>query len=169
MKMSSMVRTCLLLSAILAITLLGACGNPAPADAPPVTQPSTPPATVTPPDDPSGPPDKVEIVYFHSHQRCKTCLCFEERVSYVVKTYFQDELDSGKLTFQVFDLGNEEHADMARKYSAISSQLFINTIKDSVDHIADIQDIWSWDCSDNEEGFDQAIKNIIEQSLEGER
>ena len=161
MKISIKVRTYLLLPAILAIALLSACGNPAPA--------ANPPVIVTPPDVSSAPPDKVEVVYFHRPQHCRTCICFEERVSYVVKTYFQDELDSGKLTFNIFNLGDKENTDVVREYSAISSQLFINTVKDGVDHIADIQDIWSWDCPDNEEGFDQAIKNIIEESLAGEK
>ena len=127
-------------------------------------------ASMSPPtsDQPSGPADKVEVVYFHRPQRCTKCICFEERVSYVVETYFQDELNSGRLTFQILNLGDKGNAVAARKYSAVGSQLFVNTIVDDVEHIRDVQEIWSWGCTSDQEGFDQAVKLVIERSLDGE-
>jgi hypothetical protein len=85
-----------------------------------------------------------------------------------MSTYFQDELDSGQMTFGVYNIGDKKNAAIIKKYGAISSQLFINTVKDGSDHITDIQDIWSWHCTSNKEGFDQKVKNVIEQSLNGE-
>ena len=112
--------------------------------------------------------NRVDVVYFHRPQRCPTCLCFEERIVYVVNTYFQDELKSGKLTFGVYNIGDSKNADIARKYGAVGSQLFINTVKDGTDHIRDIKKIWSWNCRTNKQGFDQQVKSAIEQSLNGE-
>jgi hypothetical protein len=38
-------------------------------------------------------------------------------------------------------------------------------VKDGTDNIKDIQDIWSWHCTSNKLGFDQKVKNVIDQSL----
>jgi hypothetical protein len=114
------------------------------------------------------PADKVEVVYFHRPRRCDACIYVEERVGYIVNTSFRDELASGILTFEIFDLGDEENAAIANKYGAIGSQLFINRIKDGVSHIRHIDRIWYWDCLDDQELFDKTVKDIIKQALYGE-
>ena len=156
---------------VLAVGLFCACTSPSiPPTSPPdePTQPSDETPTSQPQDEPPNLVDRVDVVYFHRPQRCVTCLCFEERIRYVMSTYFQDELDSGEMTFEVYNIGDKKNAAIVKKYGAISSQLFINTVKDGSDHITDIQDIWSWHCTSNKEGFDQQVKNVIEQSLNGE-
>ena len=164
---------------ILAVGLLCACANPAiPPTSPPDESTGASEITTTPSDEPSNPQtqdgslnllDRVDVVYFHRPQRCPTCLCFEERIRYVVSTYFQKELNSGKMTFGVYNIGDSKNADIVKKYGAVGSQLFINTVKDVTDHITDIQDIWSWGCRSNNAGFDQQVKSVIEQSLKGEQ
>ena len=168
MNIMSKARIYLFLLGILIIGVLYACGSPTPEVIPPPSEPPEAPVVSSPSEKPSGTPDRVDVVYFHRPQRCVTCICFEERISHVVKTYFRSELDSGKLTFQILNLGDEENAAIASKYGAIGSQLFINTVKDDIEHIRDIQEIWSWKCTKDEEGFDQAVKSVIEQSLRGE-
>jgi hypothetical protein len=163
---------------ILAVGLLYACASPALPPTSPSDEPATPSETTTIPSDNSSTSqsgfespvlsDRVDVVYCHRPQRCVTCLCFEERIRYVVSTYFQNELNSGKMTFGVYDIGDSKNADIVNKYGAISSQLFINTVKDGKDNIKDIQDIWSWSCRTNKAGFDRQVKNVIEQSLNGE-
>jgi len=139
---------------------------------------STPPTVITtaPSDNLSEQPqnnstvltDRVDVVYFHQAQRCPTCLCFEERIRYVVSTYFQNELDSGQMTFAVYDISNSQNTDIVHKYGAVGSQLFIDTVRNGTDNIKDIQDIWSWNCRGDKPGFDQQIRNVIQQSLNGE-
>jgi hypothetical protein len=156
--------------AMLAVGLFCACASPAiPPTSPPDESPQPPDETSTSQtqDETLNLADRVDIVYFHRPQRCPTCLCFEERIRYVMSTYFQNELNSGKMTFGVYNIGDSENAAIVKKYGAISSQLFINTVKDGTDHIADIQDIWSWNCRSDKAGFDQQVKNVIEQSLNG--
>jgi hypothetical protein len=163
---------------ILAVGLLFACASPAIPPTPPPDEPATPSETTTTPSDNSSisqtqdkPLDllnRVDVLYFHRPQRCPTCLCFEERIRYVVSTYFQNELDSGQMTFGVYNIGDSQNTDIVNKYGAVSSQLFINTVKGGTDHITDIQDIWSWSCRTNKAGFDQQVKNVIEQSLKDE-
>ena len=169
MKVSIKIRIYISLLAILILGLLSACSNPTSAPAPVLTQPdkpvNSPPPVTSSPEKTTDKADKVDLVYFHSPQRCKTCICFEERISYVVQTYFQDELKSGKLSWSIYDIGDNENAAIVNKYRAVGSQLFINTIRDGVDNIKDIQEVWSWGCLNDDDGFDESVKNVIELSL----
>ncbi len=115
----------------------------------------------------SGPADKVELVYFHRPHRCEACIFAEQRISYIVNTFFEDELQSGKLTFEVYDLGDKDSAATTSKYGAIGTQLFINAIEDGVDHVRHIHEIWYWGCIDNESVFDETVKNVIQKALYG--
>ena len=160
------------LLAILLVGLLCACGNPSSAVPPPTEEPSTSPAVTPPTEQPSEQTEtttarsRVDVVYFHRPRRCVTCLCFEERIRHVVTTYFQDEVDRGKLTLEIVNLGDKESAAIINKYGAFGPQLFINTVRNGADDIRDIEEIWSWGCRSDKEGFDQAARNLIEQSLE---
>jgi hypothetical protein len=83
-----------------------------------------------------------------------------------VKTYFADELASGKLTFQSIDVQDEANADIVEKYGAYGSQLFLNAIKDDTDHIEQVTDIWT--VLGDDEAFVEVVKSKIEESLSGE-
>lgn len=126
------------------------------------TSPTTPP----PSDTSSGPADEVEVVYFHRAGRCYSCYYAEDGIRYTVETYFADELASGKVTFKVINVADEENAAIVNKYEAYTSSLFINTIRDGTDHIEEVTDIWL--LIGNDEEFAKAVKDKIEKSLEGE-
>lgn len=126
------------------------------------TSPTTPP----PSDTSSGPADMVEVVYFHRAQRCYSCIHAEEGIRYTVETYFADELASGKVTFKVINVADEENAAVVNKYEAYTSSLFINTIRGGTDHIEPVTDIWL--LIGNDEEFVKAVKDKIEKSLNGD-
>jgi thiol-disulfide isomerase/thioredoxin len=124
-------------------------------------------STTPPPSDTSlGPADRVDVVYFHRTQRCPRCIHAEESINYTVETYFADELASGKVTFQVLNVQDEENAAIVNKYRAYTSSLFINTIRDGTDHIEEVAYIWL--LLDDHEAFVEAVRSKIEKSLKGE-
>ena len=110
---------------------------------------------------------RIDVVYSHMNQRCPTCLCFEERINTVIEKYFSEQMNSGKLTYKVLNAQDAQNAAFAKKWGAVGSQLFINTVINGFDNIEDIQDIWDWDCRTNQPGFDLKVKNAIEQRLKG--
>lgn len=110
-------------------------------------------------------PNRVDVIYFHVNQRCPTCLCFEQQVNHIIEADFSDEISSGRLTYRVLNAQQEQNADIARKYGAVGSQLFINTVVNGEDHIKDIQDIWNWNCRYNAPSFDRKVRSVIEDSL----
>jgi hypothetical protein len=170
MYISPRAKTCFTIVTFLIVGLLFACASP-----PPQTTPSTPsqPAgtTGTTTETPSTPPDAsaasnvVKVVYFHAHVRCGACIYVETRTKYNVEAYFKNELDSGKLTFEVYDLGDKANAAIANKYKAVGSQLFINVIEDGVDHIKHIENVWMPKYLNDQEAFDELIQSSIKQAL----
>ncbi len=157
------------ISGLLLIGLPGCSATTPPPTQAPGGGPSSEEAVNLTPPETTALPVKVDLFYFHRPQRCTKCLCFERRVSDVVSEYFQDEIDSGQLSFQILNIGDKENYALVQKYGAVGSQLFINKIINGAEHIRDIQEIWSWDCTSNTDRFDIEVKNIIELSLEGEQ
>ena len=138
---------------ILVAGMLCACGSPAP------EVPSTS-------DTSSTPADRVEVIYFYRAQRCYSCIYAEEGTRYTVETYFVDELASGKVTFEAFNVEDKENATIVKKYGAFTSSLFINTIRDGTDHIEEVTDIWF--LLGKDEAFMEIVKSKIEKRLKGE-
>jgi hypothetical protein len=125
-----------------------------------------PPTEHPAPDTSLGPVDRVDVVYFHRTQRCYSCKYVEAGTRYTVETYFKDELASGKVTFQVLNVEDEENAAIVKKYRAFTSSLFINTIKGGTDYIKEATDIYFLIGKD--EAFVEALRSRIEKSLKGE-
>jgi len=143
---------------ILSGCILCSCSNPAqpatPSPAPTNTQ-------VTPTPQPSPNVDKmVEVVYFHRTARCYSCRYAGDTTEYAVKTYFADELASGKLVFKMIDVQDKANASIAERYGAYGSSLFINEIIDGIDHIEPVTGIWYL------VGKDEAFVNLVKSEIE---
>ena len=126
------------------------------------------PSPMTPPvsNNSSGPADRVDVVYFHRTQRCYSCTYMEDAARYTVETHFADELASGKVTFQVFNVEDEQNADVVEKYQSSYLSLYINTAKDGTDHIELVTDLYT--LIGNDEAFAETLKSKIQKSLTGE-
>ncbi len=111
---------------------------------------------------------RLEVIYFHMTQRCVTCLCFEERINYVMATYFKNDIGAGRINYQVLNAQDPINLALARKYGAVSSQLFINTISKGVEHIENLEAIWDWNCRGDKNGFDQKVRTAIIESFKGD-
>jgi len=67
--------------------------------------------------------DAVEVLYFHSAQRCATCVAIESNSKELLETAFSEQLKSGKLIFQSIDITSEEA--LADKYEVSWSSLIV--------------------------------------------
>jgi len=112
---------------------------------------------------PSPPADRVYVVYFYRPPRCYSCTYAEEMAQFTLETYFQDELDSGKLIFDTVDMGLIGNATTVGQYGAYTSSLFINRFEDGLDHIEPVMDIWT--VIGDDEAFIEVVKSKIEASL----
>jgi len=146
---------------ILSGCILCSCSSPA--------QPATPSPTptntqVTPTPQPSTKgTNVVEVVYFHRAQRCSGCIYAGDTTKYTVETYFAEELAEGKLVFKMLNLQDPANAAIVEKYGAYTSSLFINDIRESIDHIEEVTDIWF--LLHNDEQFVNLVKGELEKHL----
>ncbi len=76
------------------------------------------------------PSNKVEVIDFHSTNRCSTCNAIEANTKYTLEKYFANELESGEITFQTVNIDEKENYAMAEKFEAAGTSLFLNVIKD---------------------------------------
>jgi hypothetical protein len=111
---------------------------------------------------------RLEVIYFHMTQRCVTCLCFEERINYVMATYFKDDISAGRIDYRVLNAQDPNNLLMAKKYGVVSSQLSLNTISGGVERIKNLDAIWDWNCRGDKNGFDQKVRTAIIQSFNGD-
>ena len=144
-------RTYMLLLFLLTLVLLPACSSPAPA--------------AEPTKEPPGPPDRVDVVYFHIGEACHCMDPMGDCIQSTIFINFQDELARGKLTFQRLKLDDEDNATLAVKYNATPFSLFINVVRGDTEHIIVVPEIWP--IRYESEALAELVKSKIRQSLEG--
>jgi len=118
----------------------------------------------TPDSDPIPETDRVNVVYFHRANRCYSCVYAEEQTRYTLEIYFNEELNSGWLTFKAVNLQDASNAAIIEKYGAYTSQLFINTVTGDTEHIEHVPEIWQF--LGNNEAFSSVIRNKVMKALE---
>lgn len=74
--------------------------------------------------------DHVEVLYFHSKQRCATCIAIEKNTKEVIEEQFADEIRNGTLVFRSIDISENENRETAEKYEVTWSSLFVSIWKD---------------------------------------
>jgi len=146
-------RTYFLLASLLALGVLSACSIAVP--------------LATSENKPSGPPDRVDVVYFQQGKPCHCIAVVGEAIQATMFIYFQEEQSSGKLTFQVVDLDKKENTDIAKKYNAAPFSLFINVVRGNSEYIVAVPEIWL-PTGGGRDNLEEFLKSKIEKSLNGE-
>jgi hypothetical protein len=107
--------------------------------------------------------DKVQVFLFHSTQRCPTCIAIGKLAGETVNERFQDELKSGRIEFREVNIDLSENKELAKKFQASGSALFLNSINTEGDHIA--QDTKVWQLTGNPSAFKDYLEDKINTLL----
>lgn len=107
--------------------------------------------------------DRIEVFYFHSTNRCISCKKLERYTRSTVEEYYQPQMRDGLVIFNSFNVDESENKEIARKFRATGSSLFINVVKDGKDNIS--QDTKVWRLLGNAAGFKSYLKNKIDTLL----
>ena len=91
---------------------------------------------------PKGAVSHVDVVYFHRTERCTSCLNAESYTRETVEQYFADQVQRGRMSFQVYDVGKAENAALARKFDAAGSSLHLGVLIEDTEYLCPVQDIW---------------------------
>lgn len=107
--------------------------------------------------------DRLEIYYFHRTQRCISCLTIGEYVNKIMLGYFFNEVANGKIDYQEINIDLPENRDLARKFQATGSSLFINTIRGEKEDIQNVPEVWN--LKNDEEKFKIFLEQKIDKLL----
>jgi len=103
--------------------------------------------------------EKIQVFVFHATQRCYSCITIGKFAGETVNEYFQSELRDGKMEFREINIDLPENKELARKFQAGGSSLYVNAIIDGQDNIA--EDVAVWRLVNNEIQFKNYLKNKL--------
>jgi hypothetical protein len=107
----------------------------------------------------------IEVFDFHTTNRCITCKAIEANTQYTLETYFAQELESGKITFKVINIDDDENYELAKKFKASGTSLFLNIINSENEKQVDLT-AFAFTYGKKKDVFSEKLKNKIEKHLE---
>ena len=110
--------------------------------------------------------EKVEIYHFHGNQQCSSCIAVGKLAEETVNTYFADELKSGKVVFAHVNAQLPENLELAGKYGATGSSLWIGVYDSQGFHPEQNTNVW-YKISDKQD-YMTYLKGIIDKRLAGD-
>ena len=108
--------------------------------------------------------NKIEVIDFHSTHRCVTCNAIEKHAKLTLDTYFAEEMQDGKITFQVVNVDKKKNYKLAEKFEAAGTSLFLNVIIDGEEKQIDLTQ-FAFKYGKNEVEFKKRLKSRIEKQL----
>lgn len=107
---------------------------------------------------------KIEVIDFYGTHRCVTCEAIEANAKYTVETYFQDEVNSGKVTFKAVNVDEDKNYNIAERFEATGTALFINVIKDGKEQHIDLTN-FAFEKGRDQDVFSTELKEKIQEQL----
>lgn len=107
----------------------------------------------------------VEVLYFHSKQRCPTCIAIGINSKEVVEKDFVAQVKSGVLKFKEIDISTPEGEKVADKYHVTWSSLYVNRWQNGKEVRNDMTRFGFENARTNTPAFKNGLKNKIIQLL----
>ena len=107
--------------------------------------------------------DKLEVVYFHSEHRCKTCIQIEKLAKQTLETAFAKEIKNGSVYFTMYNADDPKNAKIAEKYAAYGSALFLTRHKNGKETKEDLTN-FAFTNAFNDAVFIEKFKAYIKQN-----
>jgi hypothetical protein len=111
-------------------------------------------------------PSRLDFVYFHPKRRCALCLNLEIQTKSFLGNNYKNEMAAGKITFNSYELEDQKNAAIVKKYGALASQLFINTVVNGKENIQQIEKIWLPEIYDDGQKFEEYMKSVVTKGME---
>jgi len=106
----------------------------------------------------------LEVIDFHSTRRCTRCQMIEANTLHTLDTYFGDELISGKISLRIINVDEEKNFEIAERFEAIGTSLFLNLIKDGKETHIDLTN-FAFKNWENQDVFSKELKSKISAEL----
>lgn len=86
--------------------------------------------------------DKLEVYYFHRTARCYSCKTIGQYIRETMEQKYSEQIKNGIVDFREFNVELPENKEIAKKFRASGSSLFINRIIDGNDNIEQDTNVW---------------------------
>lgn len=107
--------------------------------------------------------DKIEVYYFHRTQRCVSCLAIGEKINKTMMEYYSTEIGNNKIDYREINIDSTENKEIAKKFQASASSLYLNAIKGENEKIENVTEVWQ--LKNDEEKFKSFLKQKIDSLL----
>lgn len=107
---------------------------------------------------------QLEVLYFHSEHRCKTCLEIEKNTKAVLDNHFAKEVKSGKIVLKTYNVDDKANLKVCQKFDAFGSSLFLNKIAGGKEEQKNLTD-FAFTNAFNVKAFEEKLVNYIKQNL----
>ena len=107
----------------------------------------------------------VEILYFHSKQRCPTCIAIGTYSKEVVNKDFAAQVKSGTVKFKEIDISTPQGEKLADKYHVTWSSLYVNRWQNGKEVRNDMTRFGFENARTNTPAFKSGLKNKISKLL----
>ena len=107
----------------------------------------------------------VEVLYFHSKQRCPTCIAIGNNAQDVVNKDFAKQVKGGVVKFKEIDISTPQGEKIGDKYQVTWSSLFVNQWKNDKEKRNDMTSFGFENARNNTPAFREGLKNKINQLL----
>ncbi|MFH1126712.1 MAG: nitrophenyl compound nitroreductase subunit ArsF family protein [archaeon] len=109
---------------------------------------------------------KIEVFHFHRTQQCYSCKTVGAYAEETVKTYFRDDLNTGKIVFDHINAELPENKERTIKYGATGSSLWIGVYRaDGSFSKEENTNVW-YKIKDKQD-YMNYLKQVLEQKLKG--
>jgi len=109
------------------------------------------------------PAEKIVVANFFGTQRCVSCRAIGDFTKKTLNEKFSEELKSGKIEFIEANVELLENKEIANKYQASGSSLFINAVINGKENIE--EDVTVWRLVSSEKQFvsylEQKLNNLM--------
>ena len=106
----------------------------------------------------------IEVIDFHTTNRCITCKAIEANTKYTLEMYFSEEFENGTITFQVINLDEKENASIGEKFYASGTSLYLNVIGKVKENQIDLTQ-FAFMYGKKQDEFSKKLKMKIEEQL----
>ncbi|MDO4971503.1 MAG: nitrophenyl compound nitroreductase subunit ArsF family protein [Bacteroidales bacterium] len=107
----------------------------------------------------------VQVIYFHSKQRCLTCMAIERETKALVEGELASLVKSGKVSFKVVDISRGSGQKLAAKYRVTFSSLFIVTNGEKGEKVEDLTRFAFGNARNNAEKFRSEVKAKVMKAI----
>ena len=109
---------------------------------------------------------RIEVFHFHGTRQCASCKAVGAYTEETVETYFSDELESGKIVFRHINAELPENREIALKYGATGSSLWIGIYR-ADGSFSKEENVKVWYKINDKQDYMNYLKQVLEQKLNG--